>query len=155
IGPVFSQAITSGQAYDFEARIRRFDGVYRWHDVRGLPLRDTKRRIVRWYVLLSDIDERKRAEQELQRSEAFLAQAQRLTLTGSLWWDVATGHVIWSDETFRLVDVPPTLTPTLELALSRVHPDDRPVVQELVERSARDGVNLDLEHRLVMPNGAV
>jgi PAS domain S-box-containing protein len=155
IGPVFSQAIAAGQPYDFEARIRRFDGVYRWHDVRGLPLRDTTGRIVRWYVLLSDIDERERAEQELQRSEAFLAQAQRLTLTGSLWWDVATGHMIWSDETFRLVDVPMTLTPTLELALSRVHPDDRAVVRELVERSARDGVNLDLEHRLLMPDGSV
>jgi PAS domain S-box-containing protein len=155
IGPVFAQAIASGQPYDFEARIRRFDGVYRWHDVRGLPLRDSKERIARWYVLLSDIDERKRAEEELRRSEAFLAQAQRLTLTGSLWWNVSSGNVVWSAETFRLLDVPQTIAPTLDLALSRVHPDDRAIVREMIERSAREGVNLDLEHRLLMPDGSV
>jgi PAS domain S-box-containing protein len=69
IAPIFSRAIASGQSYDFEARIRRFDGVYRWHDVRGLPLRDTNGRIARWYVLISDIDDRKRAEDALRESE--------------------------------------------------------------------------------------
>ena len=66
---VFTQAITSGDSYDFEARIRRFDGVYRWCQVRGLPFRDPSGRIVRWYVLLSDIDDRKRAEDALRESE--------------------------------------------------------------------------------------
>jgi PAS domain S-box-containing protein len=67
--PIFTQAIASGEPYDFEARIRRFDGVYRWFQVRGLPLRDTTGRIARWYVLLTDIDERKRAEDGLRASE--------------------------------------------------------------------------------------
>ena len=66
---VFTQAIASGDPYDFEARIRRFDGVYRWFQVRGLPFRDTSGRILRWYVLLSDIDDRKRAEDALRESE--------------------------------------------------------------------------------------
>jgi PAS domain S-box-containing protein len=66
---VFTQAITSGEPYDFEARIRRFDGVYRWFQVRGLPLRDPGERIARWYVLLTDIDDRKRAEDALRASE--------------------------------------------------------------------------------------
>jgi PAS domain S-box-containing protein len=66
---VFTQAITSGQPYDFEARIRRFDGVYRWFQVRGLPLRDPGERIARWYVLLTDIDDRKRAEDAIRASE--------------------------------------------------------------------------------------
>ena len=66
---VFTQAITSGDSYDFQARIRRFDGVYRWCQVRGLPFRDLNGRIVRWYVLLSDIDDRKRAESALHESE--------------------------------------------------------------------------------------
>jgi PAS domain S-box-containing protein len=70
--PIFTQAIASGEPYDFEARIRRFDGVYRWFQVRGFPLRDTTGRIARWYVLLTDIDERKRAEDALRASERSL-----------------------------------------------------------------------------------
>jgi PAS domain S-box-containing protein len=66
---VFTQAITSGDPYDFEARIRRFDGVYRWFQVRGLPLHDTIGHIARWYVLLSDIDDRKRAEDAIRERE--------------------------------------------------------------------------------------
>ena len=53
--------MSTGEPYDFEARIRRFDGAYRWNQVRGLPFRDSGDRIVRWYVLLSDIDDSKRA----------------------------------------------------------------------------------------------
>src|SRR5262249_17802862 len=67
--PLFAQAIAAGDPYDFEARIRRFDGAYRWCQVRGLPLRDAAARIVRWFVVLTDIDERKRAEDALRASE--------------------------------------------------------------------------------------
>ena len=56
-------AITSGEPYDFDARIRRYDGIYRWFQVRGLPLRDMGGQIVRWYLLLVDIDDLKRARQ--------------------------------------------------------------------------------------------
>ena len=69
VARVFTQAITAGEPYDFETRIRRFDGVYRWFQVRGLPLRDPRALIVRWYVLLSDIDDRKRAEDAIRASE--------------------------------------------------------------------------------------
>ena len=67
---LFTQSIASGDPFEFEVRARRFDGVYRWFQSRGFPLRDTNGHIVRWYNLLIDIDERKRAEQELRRSEA-------------------------------------------------------------------------------------
>ena len=119
---LFTQSIASGEPFEIELRARRFDGVYRWFQSRALPLRDTNGDIVRWYNLLIDIDERKRAEQELRRSEAFLAQAQSLTLTGSLWWDVSTGEIIWSDETFRVMEVPKSIKPTLELALDACSP---------------------------------
>jgi PAS domain S-box-containing protein len=62
VAGVFMQAISAGEPYNFEARIRRFDGVYRWNQVRGLPFRESNGRIVRWYVLLADIDDAKRAE---------------------------------------------------------------------------------------------
>src|SRR5262245_42521501 len=70
--PIFTQAIASGEPYDFEARIRRSDGVYRWFQVRGRALRASGGRIARWYVLLTDIDERKRAEDGLRASERSL-----------------------------------------------------------------------------------
>src|SRR5580700_6342744 len=85
---IFARSIASGNPYDFEARIRRFDGVYRWFQVRGLPVRDADGRILRWCSLLTDIDERKRAEDALKRSEAFLAEGQRLSLTGSFSWRI-------------------------------------------------------------------
>jgi PAS domain S-box-containing protein len=151
----FTRAIASGEPFDFEVRARRFDGVYRWFQSRGYPLRDADGHVVRWYNLLIDIDERKRAEEELRRSEAFLNMAQRLTLTGSIWWEVATERLIWSDETFRIMDVPRTDTPTIALALSRVHPDDLTFVRERVDRSTSDGVNMDLDCRLLMSNGSV
>ena len=69
VGQVFGPAIATGTPYDFDARIRRFDGVYRWCQVRGLPLRDSNGGITRWYVVLTDIDERKRAEHALRDSE--------------------------------------------------------------------------------------
>src|SRR4029453_17720675 len=69
IVPVFAQAIPSGEPYDFEARIRRFDGAYRWCQIRGLPLRDTAGCITKWYTLLTDIDDRKCAEEAIRISE--------------------------------------------------------------------------------------
>ena len=74
---LFSQSIASGDPFEFEVRARRSDGVYRWFQSRGLPLRDTNGRILRWYNLLIDIDERKRAEEALRRSETQLAAAER------------------------------------------------------------------------------
>jgi PAS domain S-box-containing protein len=152
---VFTQAIAAGVPYQMEHRLRRHDGVYRCFDDRGVPVRDDAGRIVRWYVLLTDIDERKRAEEELRRSAAFLAQAQRLTLTGSFWWKVATGEIVWSDETFRLMEYPNTCKPTVELIMDRCHPEDVPLVREMIARSAAEGANLDFEHRLVIPGGSI
>jgi PAS domain S-box-containing protein len=151
----FTRAIAAGIPYQMEHRLRRHDGAYRWFDDRGIPIRDEAGRIVRWYVLLTDIDQRKCAEEELRRNEAFLAQAQGLTLTGSLWWKVETGEIIWSDETFRLMEYPNTIKPTVELIMQRVHPEDVPLVREMIASSASQGANLDFEHRLLMPDGSV
>jgi PAS domain S-box-containing protein len=149
------QAATTGSPYDDIYKLRRADGEYRWIRSVGAPLHDADGRIAYWYGLIVDVEERKRTEHELRRNEAFLAQGQRLTKTGSLWWDVSSGRVTWSDEIFRIMELPTTTEPTVDLALSRIHPDDRALVQEMMERSARDGTNIDLEHRLLMPDGAV
>src|SRR5262249_40069450 len=68
----FTRAIGSGEPFDFEVRARRFDGIFRWFQSRGRPLRDRNGHIVRWYNVLIDIDERKRAEEALAASERSL-----------------------------------------------------------------------------------
>ena len=151
----FSHLSTSVEPYDFETRIRRFDGVYRWFQVCGLPMRHTDGRVARWCVLHTDMDERKRAEQALQRSEAFLAEGQHLARMGNFYWRVATDEIAWSEPLYRIFEFDQGLTITLELIGSRVHPEDIPMLNDMINR-ARSGVSdFEYEHRLLMPDRSV
>jgi len=102
-----------------------------------------------------DISEKKRAEEALRRSEAYLEEAQRLSHTGSLGWDVSNGEIYWSAETFRIFEYQPTSKVTIEMVLQRTHPEDRLAVQQLIERVARERKEWDFEHRLLMPDGSI
>src|SRR6266403_1639129 len=93
--------------------------------------------------------------EELRRSQAYLAEAQRLSHTGSFGWRVSNGEIIWSEETFRIFQYDRTTIPTVELILQRVHPDDAALVRETIERASQDGKDFEHEYRLVMPDGAV
>jgi PAS domain S-box-containing protein len=95
---------------------------------------------------------RRRAE---RRSEAYFAEAQRLSHTGSFGWQPSTGEIIWSEETFRILQYDPSTTPTVELLLQRVHPEDTAFVEQTIERAAQDGKDFDHEYRLVMRDGSV
>jgi PAS domain S-box-containing protein len=277
------QSIGTGEPYDIEHRIRRADGIYRWFRVSGLPARDSEGHIVRWCVLQTDIDDRKRAEeelrrgearktaildsaldcivtidhegcitefnpaaertfgyprdqvigkhladtiippslreqhrrgftrylatgeervlgkrieltalradgsefpvelaitriradgppsftgylrditerklaeQELQRSEAFLAEGQRLGRTGSFSWRLDTGEIRWSEEVYRIFEVDSDLPVTLDLIGSRVHPEDLPLMADMVER-AQAGKDFEYAHRLLLPDKRV
>src|SRR5215470_9628929 len=86
---------------------------------------------------------------------AYLEEAQRLSHTGSFGWKPSTGEIIWSDETFRIFQYDRTITPTVERVLQRVHPEDRAVVQETIDRAAQTGEDFDVERRLLMPDGSV
>jgi PAS domain S-box-containing protein len=321
---LFARSITSGNPYDFEARLRRFDGVYRWFQVRALPVRDANGRILRWCSLLTDIDDRKRAEAQLagekqllemiasgrslpdvlkalcrfveetadadcrcgvypidwrgptftgavapslpvsytdpieglrvscdtapcglaayekrqvivediqsdprwaassyqkhvlahglrsvwstpicslqgsvlgtfcvyqgepasptqrqldliaqvthiasiaieraqgeaalKRSEVFLAEGQRLSLTGTFSWGVATDEIKWSDQLYRIFEFEPHLTVTLELIRTRVHPEDMMLLNEMIERARSASSDFQYEHRLLMPDYSV
>ena len=96
-----------------------------------------------------------RAEKGLKRSEAYLAEAQRLSHTGSFGWDVASGEIYWSRETFRIFEYEPASKVTLEQALERTHPEDKTAMQRFIERVSQEKKEFDFEYRLLMPDGGV
>jgi PAS domain S-box-containing protein len=91
----------------------------------------------------------------LRRSEAYLAEAQRLSQTGSFGWRLSTGEILWSEETFRIFQYDRTTKPSVELVLQRFHPEDAAFVKQTIERASQDGKDFDFEHRLLMPGGSV
>jgi PAS domain S-box-containing protein len=92
---------------------------------------------------------------ELQRSEAFLAEGQSISHTGSFGWNVLSGEIYWSEEAYNIFEYDRAVKPTLQLAFQRIHPDDRDLVQQTIDRASAARANLDFEHRLLMPDGSV
>ena len=104
---------------------------------------------------LMDITERKRVQDDLRRSEAFLAEAQRLSRTGSFSWHVETGTITWSQELYRIFGFDPGVRPTLDLIRTRVHPEDIASFDEEVGRLLGHGGDFEYEHRLQMPDRSI
>ena len=149
-------AVAAGRAYELDARLRRADGTYRWVLRRAVPLRNGRGEIVRWYGTGTDIDDLKSAEAKLRTSEAFLAEAQRLSHTGSFGWDLSRAELRWSEETFRIFEYDArTVRPTIEHVLQRVHPKDLHKVQDAIDRAAHGKESWSVDHRLLMPDGRV
>ena len=148
-------ALEAGEPFKTEARLRRADGEYCWFLLRAVPLRDELGNIIKWYGTTTDIEDRKRAEEALRRSEVYLAEAQRLSRTGSFGWNVSREELFWSEENFSIFGYDRATKPTVQLILQRVHPDDIALVQQRIERASHDGKDWALEHRLLMPNGSV
>jgi PAS domain S-box-containing protein len=140
---------------EVEARMRRFDGTYRWFLFRTEPLRDESGAVIGWYGTNTDIEDHKQAQNALQRSEAYSAEAQKLSQTGSLAWDISSDQHFWSDETYQIMGFDRDTKPSMDLIMQRVHPDDRARLQMEAYRTARGVGNLDYEQRLLMPDGQI
>jgi PAS domain S-box-containing protein len=103
----------------------------------------------------ADRTQRKRAEEALRRSEMYLAEAQGLSHTGSFGWDISSGEIYWSDETYRIFEIEPATKPTVQMVLDRTHPDDRLYLRQVIERVAFEKCSFSAEHRLTMAHGSV
>ena len=99
--------------------------------------------------------ENARLYSDLLRSETFLAEGQSISTTGSFGWNVLSGEIYWSEETYRIFEHDLTAKPTLASVLQRFHPDDRDLVRQILDRASREGTNFDFEHRLLMSDGRV
>jgi PAS domain S-box-containing protein len=143
-----------GQSHGWEVRKIRKDGTVLWvrENAKAVP-RPGNQLIV--LIACEDITERKRAEDALRQSEMYLAEAQRLSRTGSFGWRVASGELIWSEEIFRIFEYDRAVRPTLELVLQRTHPEERVAVQQFLERVVDEGEDWELDRRLLMPDGSI
>jgi PAS domain S-box-containing protein len=151
----FNHAIETGTSYQAVHRVRRSDGEFRWHCARGEPLRDREGRIIQWYGLSIDVDEAKKAEDRLRRSETYLAEAQRLSHTGT-WAFNETTTLYWSEESYLIWGFDPLHgPPSREAMWERVHPDDRDWVRQAAREARRQRRDYAVEHRILLPDGTV
>jgi PAS domain S-box-containing protein len=148
--------LTTGESGEIEARLRRHDGVYRWFLIRAEPFRDESGKLVRWYGTSTDIDDRKRAEAEVERAYLRLAEAQRLSKTGSFITDLLADEHNWSEELYRIFEFDPGTRITHEAIRTVFHPEDLPIY-EAAFKHAVGGLDRDLEltYRIITPAGNV
>src|SRR6266850_1709689 len=142
------------RGFDFTKRIVRPDGEIR--RVRCVGSSATHAGAVQEFIGTGiDVTEHELLTQELGRHEAYLAEAQRLSHTGSFGWKPDTGEIMWSAETYRIFEYDRAITPTIDLLVQRVHPEDRADVQPVIERASRGASDFEHAYRLLLPDGRV
>jgi PAS domain S-box-containing protein len=158
------RSFQTGASFQHVNRLLRADGEYRWHNSRAEPLRDHKGDIIQWYGFNVDIDEGKKAddalrrnEDRLRRSEAYLAEAQILSHTGSWAHDPVTEKILyWSEGCYRLYGFDSAHgLPDPLVAYRRIHPDDQDRVWEEAMEARRQKRDYTTEFRIVLPDGTV
>ena len=170
---VWTDSVAERHAYDVEYRVRRRDGVYRWFKTRGVPIRDSKGGIVNWFGSCTDITDAKHTEEalrharlelekkvaerttELRRNEAYLAEAQRLTRTGSWALNVASREFVYlSDQYYQICGLDPDKgMPSLQAIRPRLHSEDRAHTDAIREKALSEGKSYELDYRIVLPDG--
>ena len=152
----WTSILAGGTAGEYEARLRRHDGAYRWFLFRGVPFCDESGAVVKWYGTNTDIEDRKQAEEKLRLSEKSLADGQRLTKTGTWVLDFRTGNTDWSVETCRIFGFPdPPPSPHYSEFRARVHSEDREAVDRGLRESFETGTPRPLCYRFLLPDGTM
>src|SRR6266851_1057152 len=151
---VLERAAQGGDDFDWEHRLLMPDGsIKHLHDLAHCVRDEAGNEEI--VGAITDITERKVAEEAIRRSEAYLAEAQRLSQTGSFGWKPDTGEIVWSAETYRIFEYDRAVTPTIDLVVQRVHTEDRADVQSVIERASRGASDFEHTYRLLLPDGRV
>ncbi|HEX8772574.1 MAG TPA: PAS domain-containing protein [Pyrinomonadaceae bacterium] len=158
--PVVYKAIEDARATEngevaAEFRVQWPDGSIHWLLTKGQMFFDDEGKPLRMVGFTSDITTRKLAEEDLRRSEAFLAEAQRLSSIGSFSWRVATDEITWSEQLYRIYELEVGVPVTLELIRTRVHPDDLTLYEKMVEEARQGGDDFEWHYRLMMPDHSI
>jgi PAS domain S-box-containing protein len=143
-----------GKTHSWEIRKVRKDGSAIWVRENAKAVRQLDGGLI-VLIACEDITVRKQAEDALRQSQSYLAEAQRLSQTGSFGWRVATGEIIWSDETFRIFGHARAPSVSLDIVFQRIHPEDRARVRQTLDRASSDGRDFDHGYRLRMPDGSI
>ena len=166
---ILDTAIREKKDFEVAWRIPMPDRTLRYIHSVGHPVVDKDGEVVEFVGTLVDVTDqhlarmalesenakRRRAEEELRRSEAFLAEGQRISRTGSWAWNVTTGELWWSAEHFRILGLDSDATiPSYDLFVDRIHPEDRPTVEEMLHKAVRDSSHFQCDFRIVTPDGA-
>ena len=154
VRPVRDASLKKPAPFETEQRVLRKGGGYRWFLVHYNPLLDAQGRILRWYVAAFDIEDRKRAEAQLEQSYLRLVEAQRLSKTGSFISDVLADEHQWSEEAFRIFEVDPATKVTVQTVRERVHPEDLPAFNSVIEQGMT-GEEVDFSYRILTARGTV
>jgi len=141
-------------AFDATKRIVRPNGEVRYIRCVGAPVVENES-LKKYVGSALDVTHHELVTQELRRREAYLAEAQRLSHTGSFGWRLEDGEVVWSDETYRIFEYDSTVKPTVDSAMQRIHPQDRALVQQVLDRASQTGTDFEHEYRLLLSDGRV
>jgi PAS domain S-box-containing protein len=145
----------AGRQFEFDCRVQLEDGAIKYLHVVADAVRDDAGALVEWIGAIRDVTERQHAEEQRRRHEAILAEAERLSLTGSSCWRPPSDELIWSKEMFRIFAFDPHTTPTVDMVRARIHPEDLTHFNHTVECAVRDGQDFAVEPRLLMPDGSI
>jgi len=148
------QGLSHGAPFELESRVRQRNGEYRWQLIQYNPLKDEQGQIIRWYATATDIDDRKQAEARVEQAYLRLAEAQRLSKTGSFITDLLADNHDWSEETFRIFAFDPSTKVTVRMIRDIVHPEDQPTFDAVIARGMT-GTDVDFVFRIVLPRSAV
>jgi PAS domain S-box-containing protein len=151
---LIKRVLADASGFDATKRILRPDGEVRYIRCVGAPVIENQR-LKKFIGSALDVTEHELVTRELRRREAYLAEAQRLSHTGSFGWKPDSGEVVWSDETYRIFEYDSTLKPTADSALQRIHPQDRALAQQVIDRASETGTGFEHEYRLLLPDGRV
>ena len=152
----FEDAAREEKEFELACRIVWSNGTIRYIHNLAHPVFDENGTLIEYVGTTIDTTERIQAEEKLRRSEANLAEGQRLSHTGSWAWNVATGECFWSLEHFRIFGLDPeTFEPNVENTQRLIHPDDLPLVQQTLDRAIRERKDFEVEYRLIRSDGSI
>src|SRR5581483_5184049 len=153
---IFEEAVREKRDYELAYRVTRPDGAIRYVNNIAHPVFDTAGAVAEYVGTTIDETERILAEEKLRRSEAHLAEAQRIGQVGSWIWNVTTGECFWSQEHFRIFGLDAdTFKPTKENTQRFIHREDLPFVEATLKKAVREKSEFDVDYRIIRPDGLV